>query len=245
MWYGRHTPYTLREAMVYQIVFDELLAHSPAPAADARELGLDPDWVRFTGANPYATDSPLLEPAFRRELLHRVGYRKIVWFYLRHTSRLLARVERASRDAWSLRPTYGNFEKSAEHPQTARAVRFSAWSRARGALGAVPLLSMATLLGVNAFAAAATHRRATARGRFFREGVLLLVAMAALAFAVCALAQAPPDLSRALYAYHALCDLLLVADAGWIAETIARSVRRKRAGATSVLYERPVGIRFC
>ncbi len=245
VWYGRRTPYTLREAMVYQIVFDELLAHSPAPAADARELGLDPDWVRFTGANPYARDSPLLEPAFRRELLHRVGYRKIVWFYLRHTSRLLARVERASRDAWSLRPTYGNFEKSAEHPQTARAVRFSAWSRARGALGAVPLLSMATLLGVNAFAAAATHRRATARGRFFREGVLLLVAMAALAFAVCALAQAPPDLSRALYAYHALCDLLLVADAGWIAETIARSVRRKRAGATSVLYERPVGIRFC
>ena len=95
------------------------------------------------------------------------------------------------------------------------------------------------LLGGNLVAAVATCRRASARGRLFREGLLLLVPMAVLAFAVCALAQAPPDLSRALYAYHALCDLLIVADAGWIAEAIARSVRRKRAGATSVLYEPP------
>ena len=173
-----------------------------------------------------------------------MGYRKIVRFYLRHTHRLLDRVERASRDAWSLRPTYGNFEKSSEHPQTARAVRFSAWSRARGALGAHPLLFIALLLGANASVALATHRRATRRGRLFREGVLLLAAMATLAFAVCALAQAPPDLSRALYAYHAQCDLLLVADAGWLADAMTRSVRRSRAAAKAILEERAPGISF-
>ena len=52
-----------------------------------------------------------------------------------------------------------------------------------------------------------------------------MVLMAGLAFAVCAFAQAPPDLSRSLYAYHALCDLLFIADAGWITGTLIRRLR--------------------
>ena len=51
--------------------------------------------------------------------------------------------------------------------------------------------------------------------------------MAGLALAVCTLAQAPIDLSRQLYAYHALCDLLLIADVGWIAQALAT---RREAG---------------
>ena len=101
----------------------------------------------------------------------------------------------------------------------------------RGELGARPLLWIALLLGGNAAAALAGHRRAGRRGRLFREGVLLLVAMASLAFAVCALAQAPPDLSRALYSYHALCDLLLVADVGWIVQALADRRPAVLAGA--------------
>jgi hypothetical protein len=46
--------------------------------------------------------------------------------------------------------------------------------------------------------------------------------MAALAYGVCALAQAPPDLSRALYSFHTLCDLLFIADVGWIVATASR-----------------------
>ena len=55
---------------------------------------------------------------------------------------------------------------------------------------------------------------------------MLVVLMAGLAFAVCALAQAPPDTARALYAYHALCDLLLIGGAGWIAEALAATPPR-------------------
>ena len=76
VWYGRNTPYTLRQAAIFQVVFDDLLAHSAAPVADARELRLDPDWVKYTGSNPYAPDSPLLDPGFGVRLLHQVGYRR-------------------------------------------------------------------------------------------------------------------------------------------------------------------------
>ena len=47
------------------------------------------------------------------------------------------------------------------------------------------------------------------------------------------LAQAPPDLSRALYAYHALCDLLLIVDAGWIAEALAATSRSSQRQMTA------------
>jgi hypothetical protein len=225
VWYGRHTPYTLREATLYQVVFDDVLGHSAAPAADAAELRLDPDWVKYTGTNPYAPDSPLLEPSFRTRFLHQVGYRQVLRFYIRHPGRLAGRVERASAQAWSLRPGFGNFERSAEHPRPELATAFSAWSRARGTLGAHPLFWIAVLLGVNLAAALATHRRAGPRGRLIREGIVLMVLMAGLALAVCTLAQAPPDLSRQLYAYHALCDLLLITDAGWILERFARRAK--------------------
>lgn len=225
IWYGRHTPYTLREATMYQLVFSDMLVYSDTPAADARELGLDPDWIRYRGTSPYRPDSPLLRSEFRRRFLHDVGYRRILRFYLAHPRRLLERLGRASRDVWSLRPTFGNFEKSPAHPETALATRFSLWSRLRGVLGVQPAIFLALLLGANAVAALLGYRRADRRGRLFREGILLLVAMAGLAFAVCALAQAPPDLSRALYAFHALCDLLLITDAGWILQTAAARSR--------------------
>jgi hypothetical protein len=223
VWYGRHTPYSLREAAMYQLVFAEVLAHSAAPAADAAELTLDPDWLRYVGSNAYATDSPLLDPGFRLRFLHQVGYRKVLRFYLRHPRRLIDRFERASTQAWSMRPNFGNFEKSAERPSLTLATRFSLWSRTRGHLGKNAIVWIALLLGGNLAVALTTLRRATPRGRLFREGVILMTLMAGLALAVCTLAQAPIDLSRQLYAYHALCDLLLIADVGWVAEALATS----------------------
>lgn len=243
VWYGKHTPYTLREVSIYQVVFDEVLGHSSQPKADAAELGLDPEWVKYASSSPFADDSPLLDPQFRMRLLHQAGYRKLLRFYLRHPSRLVDRFERASSQAWSLRPAFGNFEKSPEHPVSALATRFSLWSRLRGRLGAHPIPWIAILLGGNLVAALATCRRATRRGRLFRSGVVLMVLMAGLALAVCTLAQAPNDLSRALYAYHALCDLLLIADAGWIMQTLASSgkggVPAARFERGTILHESP------
>ena len=196
VWYGRHTPYTLREATLFQFVFDDLLAHSPAPAAAAAELRLDPEWMRYVGTNAYAEDSPLLGSEFRIRFLQRVGHRQIVAFYLRHPRQFAQRVSRASLQAWSLRPDFGNFERSAERPTKTLATRFSLWSRTRQRAGSPSAPRDRGLLGGNLLAAVATYRRASPRGRLFREGLLTLVLMATLAFAVCAFAQAPTDLSR-------------------------------------------------
>jgi len=228
VWYARHTPRTLRAATMYQVVFDDLLAHSPTPEADAAALGLDPGWLRYKDTNPYAPDSPLLDAGFQARFLERTGFRRILGFYALHPDRFLGRVQRAGESAWSLRPVQGNFERSPEHPGYALSRRFSLWSRIRGALGAGPLTATALLVGANLAAALGTRRRASERGRLFRDGVVALAALALISFGVVALAQAPQDASRSLYSHHAECDLLLVADAGWMLQALARRTAAER-----------------
>jgi hypothetical protein len=99
----------------------------------------------------------------------------------------------------------------------------------RLALPGPPLAWIGALWMANLAAVAATRRRASIRGRLAREGLVLLVAMAGLAFAICVLANAHGDLARHLYVFHALTDLLFVADVAWIVAALA--VRRAPAAA--------------
>lgn len=228
VWYGRRTPNDLKAAALYQVVFYEILPHSPDPAADAAALGLDPDWIRYSGTEAFRPDTPLLDPEFRSRLLHAVGYRKIAGFYLAHPRQLAERVARIAPKTWTLRPSYGNLERSPEHPSLTKTERFAAWSRLRLRLfGAHAIAALAILFAGTAGAALATWKRASPRGRLFRETLLAAAAMSATAFAVCVLTNAPPDFSRVFYVAQALCDLLLVSVAVWIVQALAS---RRRGG---------------
>lgn len=226
VWYGRRTPMALREAALYQVVFYEVLPHSPDPAADAAALGLDPAWLRYSGTDAFQPDSPLLDPAFRIRFLARVGYRKVAAFYLGHPDRAAERLRRISKKIWSLRPSYGNLERSAEHPARTLTDRDAAWSGFRlRVFGAFPMTALGLLFAGNAAVALGTWRKSSPTGRRFRETVLAAVLMSATAFSVCVLTNAPPDFSRVFYTAEALCDLLLIADAAWLAQTIASRTR--------------------
>ncbi len=228
VWYGRRTPNELKAAAIYQVIFYEILPHSPDPAADAAALGLDPGWVRYSGTEAFRPDTPLLDAEFRSRLLHAVGYRKIAVFYLAQPRQLAERVARIAPKTWTLRPSYGNLEHSPEHPSRTRTERFAVWSRLRLRLfGANAIAALAVLFVSTAGAALATWRRASPRGRLFREALLAAVAMSATAFAVCVLTNAPPDFSRVFYVAQALCDLLLVSIAAWIVQALAS---RRRGG---------------
>lgn len=222
LWYGRRTPVALREAALYQVVFYEILPHSPDPSGDAAALGLDPAWLRFSGTDAFRPDTPLLDEDFRVRFLRTVGYRKIARFYLARPRRLAERLARVSPKLWTLRPSYGNYERSADRPTLTRTERFAAWSRLRlRVLGPRALPAVAVLFGANAALALATWRRASPRGRLFRETLLAAVAMSATAFGACLLTNAPPDYSRVFYVAEALCDLLIAADATWLVQALA------------------------
>ena len=225
-WYGRHTPRPLRAAALYQVLFYETLPHSPTPQSDMQELGLDPEWLRYSGTDAFQAGSPLLDPAFLEPFLAKTGYARIARFYLAHPGRFADRIRRASPKLWSLRPSYGNLEASPEFPTRTLTTRFAAWSRLRQKLfGRIPIPTVALLFAGNAALALVTWRRASPRGRLLREGLLAAILMSATAFGVCLLTNAPPDFSRVFYVAETLCDLLLVADATWLVQALGRPAK--------------------
>jgi len=172
-------------------------------------------------------------PAFREAFFVRFGYADLLRFYATHPQRLVDRLRRAGRRAFALRPgNLGNFEQASGLPAGAQSRRFDAWSGARMSLGRGGLIWIVALLGVNLVAAV----RADAQSRrLLRDGLVALCAMAALEFGVCSMADFLDDVSRHLYVFQAMWDLLLIIDLAWLARIL--SGRRPARVAHGTLAE--------
>lgn len=208
----------------YNLLFMSILPISPDPAGDLIELGLDPSLARFSGTSAWDPDSPAREPTVRAFLDGRSGEPSPRVLLLRHPRRLAALLQRVARVSYALRPgDLGNYANETGAP----ALRQSpgAWSAIRVALCGSPWLI--GFFGVTLAAAGATYRRASPRGRRFREGLAVTVAMAAVAFVTAAIGDAPVELVRHLYCFQALCDLLLVADAAWLGQVLITRMRHR------------------
>lgn len=235
--YYRRTPAWLRPVALYDALFRELLTNSPDPALDLRDLKLDPGLLRYVNTSPYPPESPLHDPAFAKAFVRDFNYRTLLGFYLAHPRRLASLLERGSQSAFHLRPLgLGNFAKERGLPPGAMATRFAWWSDFRLALTAHALLWLGVLFGGNLAVAVAGYRRASLRGRDFRRAVILLVVMAGLEFLVVVLADEMGDVARKLFVFHALCDLLLIADAAWLAQVLASRSATRSAAAGAPPY---------
>ena len=200
-WYFLQTPAEYRRLAKYGAIFGELVPRSPSPAADLRELGLNPELERFGGQSAYPADFP-------KEELDRVGYPGLLRFYLFHPARLTGVVSRAAPSAFVLRPpALGNFEKSTGLPARAKSDRFDFWSSARRRLAPHATLALMLLFAAGVVTALLTRRRSDG-DRLASDGILLLAAMAVIEFGVCVLADSLNGLPRHLFLFQALIDLL-------------------------------------
>jgi hypothetical protein len=147
-----------------------------------------------------------------------------VRFYLARPARLLDRLRRGAPSAFRLRPwRLGNYERDSGFPPNAMTGSFAAWSDLRLKLAPHVVAALLLLLGGNAAACLIGYRQASPRARRVRETIIALLVMACLELLVCTFAVDLGDLSRHLYVFQALSDLLLIVDAAWItAAVVAR-----------------------
>ena len=228
----------------YNILFLEILRHSPDPARDLTELGLDPGWVRYAGIPPWGPRTPFADPAFRAHFEKGSGHPDPRTIFLRHPDRLFEVLARTARVSYVLRPTdLGNFARESGAAPLELATRPAAWSRIRERLTGFPWLVL--FFAGNLAAATVAWRRATLRGKLFREGMAVMLLMASGAFLASAIGDFHGEIERHLYVFHALCDLILVADLAWLAkailrspEGIDRSSKNRQEGAVGVPYPR-------
>jgi hypothetical protein len=149
----RAVPQRFVEANLYNVVFDEITAHSTDVASDLGALGLDPALARYAGTTAYDAGLPLRDPGFRAAFTDRIGYQKVFAFYAGNPGRLWRLAARAARDAFELRPRYlGNQVAAAGGPPKQQSTRLALWSSTRqrllpgsfwfvlGALGALAAL---------------------------------------------------------------------------------------------------------
>jgi hypothetical protein len=219
----------IREIGLYHTVFMELLPASPDPARDLDELNLDRSLLRYSGVHAYQPETPIASPAFHEAFFARCGYGDVLRLYLRHPVRLWQRLERAGRDAFTLRPGKpGNFDRRAGFPPQTRATHFSAWSSLRSHLGGRGGIVWVVALLAGSVATAVFLVPPTARGRRMAWCFVVFAAVAAAEFFVCAFADYLGDVSRHLYAFQGLWDALLLANLTAIACAVLRP--RSRAG---------------
>ncbi|HET9793081.1 MAG TPA: hypothetical protein VFS34_01370 [Thermoanaerobaculia bacterium] len=215
-----------QEDQLYKIVFSEILPRSPDPRGDLAALGLDPAAVRYSGTTTKGPDSPFRKPGVRESIFPKLGYGTLFRFYLKRPARAAAALRRWAPAGLELRADFGNFEKSAGFRPGARSSAYSAWTKFRLFGRRHAAFVLALVFGANIVLAAF--------GRLpppTRISVAALLVTGVLAYAICTLSSSPLDMSRKLYVFHAITDLMIAVDVGCVAWATSKRLDKAPGGS--------------
>jgi len=121
-----------RGQAIFNVVFVRL-----APAgADLQSLGVHPDELRYRGMHAYMEGVPAADFAWAENFGRRIGFPRLIGWYLRHPAATLGFLAETLRDgAPEMRPpNLSNFPADRGRPAGARTSRFAWWSDLRTAL---------------------------------------------------------------------------------------------------------------
>ncbi|MEO6726696.1 MAG: hypothetical protein ABIU20_01050 [Blastocatellia bacterium] len=196
----------------YQSTFYGILKDSSDPAADLRDLGLDPKFAVLANTTIFHTNLPvdIKSTEFQQQFYQRINHFKIAKFYLTHPSRSLTKLKVTARNGYNLRLNLGNYEKSTALPARTESHRWSVWSsfkqqywpKSLWLLAGYWLLLLALLLK--------GYRQSSRPERTLRDFFLMLWLMMLAAFVTPMLGDGESDLIKHLFLFNVLFDLSLL-----------------------------------
>ena len=211
------SPPLVKWADNYNVLFTTILGESKNPAADLKGLGLNSDLAKFAGSGAWSPGAPFYDTVASGVIGKRVTSATIAGFFLTHPLRMWRHIGKVLPEAFSLRPSYGNYERSAGMPPGAHSKSFSLWSwfheRCLRRIGAPILISLPLSLFIGALAWARTRDPARRHGV---ECLALLITGCLAAFGVAVFGDAWDNIKH-LFLFNLLLDTCLVATLGMIA----------------------------
>lgn len=207
----RSTPNFIKEAVLYNTVFYEILKKSPSPKEDLMEMGLPDEFSRFVGTHAFMPNVPVNDQEFRKRFFPHMGYWKIVKFYFVHPRRLFELLEVGAGQAFLMRfPGYlGNFEESAGFGPAGQSQAFTLWSDVKRLYFPRSIGTLGLFFGLYAIALLVIRARIRIfRYQYLCEVYLLLILMAITQFLISILAAGEQDLIKHLFLFNAITDIL-------------------------------------
>lgn len=209
----------------YQAVFYGILKDSPNPEQDLRSMGFNPEWAVNAGTDfftPYAP-IPQQDPRFA-EFYKKVGFSKIIGFYLTHPTRFWSKLEAAADQAWTIRPYYlGNYEEAEGKPSGAISSTFSTWSDWKNHYHPDGFVWILLLYGCYGGGLAWEYRRARKSSELLVPDIFAVVAMiGAISFVVAFIGSGEADFAKHLFLFTVCLDVMLISGVLWLLRRFAR-----------------------
>jgi hypothetical protein len=210
------SPPLVKVANTYNMLFTAVLGESRNPAADLKALGLNPELAQYAGTGAWSPGAPFNDTVASGVIGKRVTSATIAGFFLTRPLRMWRHIGKVLPTAFSLRPSYGNYERSAGLPPGAHSASFSLWSwlheRCPRRIGAAILISLPLSLAMGALAWVRTSGAARRRV----ECLALLVACCLAAFGVAVFGDAWDNIKH-LFLFNLLIDACLISVLGILA----------------------------
>jgi hypothetical protein len=208
--------------VLWDSLFNTILPHSPNPESDLKELGLEPELVRYSGTTAWDNGVPLYPTTAR------YGYVDLARFYWHHPGRFLSLNALCARQAFVWRePLLGNFTRDAGRPP--RSLRHSVlgWSEFEGRFLPGSLWFLGASLSLILIGCLYEMHKQGLSSPAGRTAALVaaIVLLAALQFGICVAVEGLKDLIKHLYLFQVLYDVCFLAGAAYAARLLGRALR--------------------
>ncbi|MHA6534626.1 glycan biosynthesis hexose transferase WsfD [Paenibacillus sp. BAC0078] len=222
-------PKELKHINLYQTVFYGILNESPDVQGDLRELGLPQRLEVLAGTNYFQTDTAIKQddPSLQADFYDRVSHKDVLFFYIKHPSRLLEGMKYAASNSMDIRPYYlGNYEKSEGKPAGALSYTYNLWSQLKKdylphTLGFLLIFYLVYYAGV-------LHEHFHSRRRSERiaaELLMLLGLIGLFSFLVPILGDGRADIGKHLFLFNVCFDMMAVTMFGWLVHRIIKVIK--------------------
>ncbi|MFD0960752.1 glycan biosynthesis hexose transferase WsfD [Paenibacillus chungangensis] len=224
-------PKDFKHINMYQTVFFGILYDSPDVEGDLEQLGLPTHLSVLAGTNYFQSDTaiPQNDPSLKADFYDRVSHIDVLQFYMKNPSRLIGLLQYAAEHSMNIRPYYlGNYLKSEGEPPGALSYSFSGWSEFKRHWMPNQLWFIAVFFGLY-FAVVITEwiRSRETRVRVRIELLALLGLTGIFSFMIPVLGDGRADLSKHLFLFNVVFDMMVAASIVWLVHQIASRLRMR------------------
>jgi len=225
-------PDRLKNVNLYQSIFFGVLRNSSDVAGDMKELGIPEKYAALAGTNYFQKDTaiPQNDPVLREEVLEKLSHKDIAFYYLRHPSRFIQKLEAAADNAVYIRPGYlGNYDQSAGKPWGAISGEFGVWSKWK--VTGMPR-SLGFFIGFYvlyyAVLAFLWRKMSSRRFRLALETMAVVGLAGAFAVVVPLIGDGEADLGKHLFMFNVCFDMMVISVVTGVAYGLVRIAARRR-----------------